>query len=106
MRFEVEGKGPGDEIALQAGAPSALRVVADVVSIAPLDSIEVLVNGEVVQTVRASDPLHAAFDGRVEVPQGGWVALRASGPSPPTWEMTTPLPRRRLSTWCGAVAAT
>ena len=34
-RFEVEGRGPGDEIALAADAPPSLRVVADVVSIAP-----------------------------------------------------------------------
>ena len=83
VRFEVDGKGPGDEIALSAGSPSSLHVLADVVSIAPLDSIEVLVNGDVAQTVRATDPLHISFDGRIEVPQGGWVALRASGPKSP-----------------------
>ena len=80
VRFEVDGNGPGEEIALTAGAPTSLRVIADVVSIAPLDSIEVLVNGEVAHTVRAADPLHIAFDGRIELPHGGWVALRASGP--------------------------
>ena len=83
VRFEVDGKGPGEEIALAAGAAPSLHVVADVVSIAPLDSIEVLVNGDVAQTVRAADPLHVSFDGRIEVPQGGWVALRASGPKSP-----------------------
>ncbi len=83
VRFEVEGKGPGEEIALAAGAASSVRVVADVVSIAPLESIDVVVNGEIAQTVKASDPLHVAFDGRIEVPAGGWVALRASGPKSP-----------------------
>ena len=55
-RFEVEGRGPGEEIAMRVEAPSSLRVVADVASIAPLDSVEVLVNGEVARTVRATDP--------------------------------------------------
>ncbi len=80
QRFEVEGRGPGDEIAVADAASSSLRVVFDVVSIAPIDSVEVLVNGEVAQTVPVKDPLRVAFDGRVEVPRGGWVALRASGP--------------------------
>ena len=83
VRFEVDDKGPGDEIPLPAGAAPSLHVIADVVSIAPLDSIEVLVNGEVAQTVKATDPLHISFKGRIEVPQGGWVALRASGPKSP-----------------------
>ena len=84
VRFEVDGKGPGEEIALATGAATSLRVVADVVSIAPLESIEVLVNGDLAQTVRATEPLHISFDGRIEVPQGGWVALRASGPKSPS----------------------
>jgi TolB protein len=83
QRFEVEGRGPGDEIALPDSASSSMRVVFDVVSIAPIDSVEVLVNGEVAQTVPVKDPLRVAFDGRVEVPRGGWVALRASGPKSP-----------------------
>jgi TolB protein len=83
QRFEVEGRGPGDEIAVASDAPSSLRVVFDIVSIAPVDAVEVLVNGEVAQTVPVKDPLRVAFDGRVEVPRGGWVALRASGPKSP-----------------------
>jgi hypothetical protein len=30
-----------------------------------------------------TDPLRATFDGRVDVPAGGWVAARASGPTSP-----------------------
>ena len=51
-------------------APADVRVVADVVSIAPLDSLEILVNGEVAQTVRADRSAHVAFDGTVAVPLG------------------------------------
>jgi hypothetical protein len=61
----------------------SLRVVADVLSIAPIDSLEVLVNGEVARTVKATNPLRVSFANAIEVPEGGWVALRASGPKSP-----------------------
>jgi hypothetical protein len=80
VRFEVDGHEAGDEIALAAGGSPTVRVIADVASIAPLDSLEVVVNGEVAQTVRATDPLHVTFDGPIAVPHGGWVTVRASGP--------------------------
>jgi hypothetical protein len=38
------------------------------------------VNGEIVQTVRATDPLKVSFEGAVNVPAGGWVAARTTGP--------------------------
>jgi TolB protein len=80
LMLQVEGREPGEELTLATGAPQTLRVKADVVSIAPLDSLEILVNGDIVQTVKATDPLQIVFDGPIAVPQGGWVAARASGP--------------------------
>jgi TolB protein len=80
LMLQVEGREPGEELALATGAPETVRVKSDVVSIAPLESLEILVNGEVVQTVKATDPLKIVFDGSIAVPQGGWVAARASGP--------------------------
>lgn len=82
-KFEVDGKGPGDEIAVAASAPATHRVAAEITSIVPVDTLEVIVNGEVAQTVKATDPLRLTFDGQVPVPDGGWVALRASGPKSP-----------------------
>jgi TolB protein len=78
--LQVEGREPGDEIALPSGAPAAMRVKAEVTSIAPVDTLEILVNGEIVQTVRAADPLRVMFDGSIDVPLGGWVAARTTGP--------------------------
>jgi hypothetical protein len=80
LMLQVEGREPGEELTLATGVPQALRVKADVVSIAPLDSLEILVNGDIVETVKATDPLQIVFDGSIAVPQGGWVAARASGP--------------------------
>ncbi|HXT68688.1 MAG TPA: CehA/McbA family metallohydrolase [Vicinamibacterales bacterium] len=80
LMLQVDGREPGDEITVGASAPTSMRVKADLVSIAPVDTLEILVNGEIVHTVRATDPLKLSFDAPVEVPQGGWVAARATGP--------------------------
>ena len=53
---------------------------ADVTSITPLDSLQIIVNGDVAQTVPATDRARIVFDGDVAVPQGGWIAARALGP--------------------------
>jgi len=81
LLLEVAGKQPGDEIALNADAPPTLRVRAEAVSIAPIERLEIIVNGKVAQSVKASDPLRIVFDGDVAIPQGGWIAARVIGPS-------------------------
>ena len=81
LLLDVEGREPGDEIALAGDAPTSLRLRAEAVSIAPMDQLEIIVNGQIARTVDASDSLHIEFEGTVEVPVGGWIAARASGPS-------------------------
>jgi TolB protein len=76
----VNGHEPGIELSLAATVPSSMQVRAEVMSIAPVETLEILVNGEVVQTVRATDPLRVRFDGNIDVPLGGWVAARTTGP--------------------------
>ena len=99
------GPGPGDEIALAAGAPPSLRVVADVVSIAPVDSLEVLVNGGWRRPSRRPTRGVSTFDGRVEVPPAaGWRCAPAAR-SRPTSATTTRSRRRRRCTSCAAVVA-
>jgi TolB protein len=84
LSLSVGGREPGDTIRLSAGAPATLRVQADARSIAPMERLEIIVNGQVaanaVAHVAASDPHHLRFDGEVAVPQGGWVAARVIGP--------------------------
>jgi TolB protein len=79
--LDVAGKQPGDEIALTASAPATLRVRAEAISITPLDSLQIIVNGRMANTVPATDSLRIVFNGEVAVPQGGWVAARVIGPS-------------------------
>jgi hypothetical protein len=81
LLLKVAGREPGDEIALGADAPPALRVRAEAVSLAPMERLEIVVNGKVAQTVRASDPSRIVFDDQVAIPAGGWIAARVIGPS-------------------------
>ncbi len=76
----VNGQDPGAVIP-QGGN---LEVRADVVSVAPFERLEIIANGEIVRTVRASAPgTSAVFAGRVSLPEGGWVAARVvGGPHP------------------------
>ena len=75
----VNGTEPGSEVK-PAGASVDVR--ASVQSIAPIDTLEILVNGKVVATAAPTngDRTSARFDGPVPVPDGGWVAARVAGP--------------------------
>ena len=75
LEFEVEGRGPGDVV--DAGPRSWTATVASAV---PVERIEVVVNGEVVWEDDGLDaPGVRTLSGSVELPSGGWVALRALG---------------------------
>lgn len=78
--LDVEGKQPGDELAVAANAAPTLRVKADATSITPIDSLQIIVNGDIVKTIPATDRARIAFDGAIAVPEGGWVAARVIGP--------------------------
>jgi len=47
--------------------------------------IDVIVNGEVVESISAGEGAHQAFDGDLDLPDGGWVALRVTGPATTAW---------------------
>ena len=77
----VDGKEPGDEIRRTASDPASVRVHAEVASITPVDEVEILRNGQIVHRWQpeGDGPLWQ-FDASVELPEGGWIALRATGP--------------------------
>jgi len=79
--LDVNGHEPGDEIALKASDSPALHVRVNATSIAPLERLDIIVNGAVARTVHASDSSRIVFDDTISVPQGGWVAARVIGPS-------------------------
>jgi hypothetical protein len=71
----------GDEIKLAADAKATLPVHVEAFSIAPLDRLDIIVNGAVAHSVRITDPAHVIVDQPIAVPEGGWIAARVVGPS-------------------------
>ena len=79
----VEGKEPGSEISITASEKPTLEVHAETMSIAPLETLDVVVNGKIVASQKgnhASGVTRMTFDGPIAVPEGGWIAARAVGP--------------------------
>ena len=79
--LDVAGHEPGDEIALPANGSESLHVHVDAISIAPMDSLVIVVNGTNARTIAARDSSRIVFDGSIAVPHGGWIAARVDGPS-------------------------
>jgi WD40 repeat protein len=73
---------PGDEIRLDGDASGTFDVTVEISSIAPLDRVELIVNGEVVHSFEAGEAGGSTWRESVsiEIPGSGWIAARASGP--------------------------
>jgi hypothetical protein len=76
LYLKVGGYEPGDEIRLKAGKHS-LEASAEVASITPIEKIELLHNGEVVETTNPGDNrLKATLKKTVSIDKSGWFAAR------------------------------
>ena len=77
LTFTLEGRQPGDEIALPAGG-GTLEWTAAMRSMAQVDHVEVVHNGEVIATVPLDGEGRAAEgSGSIAVTKSGWLLLRA-----------------------------
>ena len=78
----VNGSEPGEEIRLQGEQAGSLDVRVRLGSIAPVDRVDILLNGEVVASRAPSGegPMWD-FEFTTDAPGGGWIAARATGPS-------------------------
>ena len=80
LELQAGGQPIGGTVRLPG--PGRIRVKARAAAQFPLNKVELIANGKVVVTAKLSkDKLTASFDGRVEMPTSGWIALRASGPN-------------------------
>ncbi len=78
LDFKVEGAGPGGEIRLKNGAHN-LKFSASMASIASIDALEVIVNGDVALRLPIeADGRRARAEGEIVVDRSSWVSLRAS----------------------------
>ncbi len=78
----VDDKDPGAEIAVADDGKTRFDVKIDVVSIAPIDRVELIVNGEVAHTFNVRDRgTQFELQKQLELKTSGWIAARAIGPS-------------------------
>ena len=78
--LQVEGEQPGAQIDLSRGERPTLRVEAEARSLAPLARLEIIANGVVVHRQEVGDEPHRIRTAiSVPLPDGGWIAARASG---------------------------
>lgn len=78
----VLSAGPGETLALGPQATTRFEVAVDVASIAPLDAVEIVVNGRVAHRLDVRGEGHTFAVARtVEIPRAGWIAVVASGPA-------------------------
>jgi hypothetical protein len=79
LTMTVQGKDLGSVIELPEARK--VRVQASARSLHPLDTVEVLYNGTVVDKGEiAKDGLSATVDATIAIRQSGWIALRVMGP--------------------------
>ena len=77
LGLTVEGRGPGGDIELPGGSHE-LEYSGFMRSIVPVDHLELVFNGEVIETIELEDERTAAdLSGRVTVDGSGWLLLRA-----------------------------
>ena len=78
--MDVEGKVPGEDFH-PTSPGQQIKVNIEVYSVAPLETVELLVNGEVIRSL-AIPALARQYKNSVSVatPERGWIAARALGP--------------------------
>ena len=81
LTFRYEGN-PAAGSSVTSEKPAGILFKAKAESQYPMDRVEFVFNGEVVKTLDLSDDkLSAEFDGQIQIPESGWLALRAHGPA-------------------------
>lgn len=82
LEFQVDGRDSGDTI--QLASPRKVKIAAKAAAQFPLDKVEVVYNGQVAIPGKLSDDkLTGDASAEFEIPQSGWISLRASGPLHP-----------------------
>ena len=76
LGFTLENKESGDHLRLASGEHE-LKYEGFMRSIVPMDYLEIVVNGEVVDTIDLQDRTSADFSGTVKLGESSWVLVRA-----------------------------
>jgi TolB protein len=77
LEFKANGKGPGEVIESGDGT---VNWTVNVHSALPFDSLEIFLNGTIVQTFEGNRlPGSKNYQGSIEIPVGGWMTARVLG---------------------------
>ena len=80
LSFTVDGQDPGAVLNLSS-LDQPVHISADVRSLVPVDTLELLLNGQIYHQVQAQgSPSSASFRLDTKLPAAGWLALLCSGP--------------------------
>jgi TolB protein len=103
LELTVDGSMPGDITAADGSADWGLRLHTAV----DVTTVEILVNGRVVDARPATDAPNQSFSGSVDLPEGGWVAARVTGPATTVWPgMDSYAFAHTSPVWVGTVGST
>lgn len=110
LLFTVDGAQPGEATAARPrseAGPTETEWALELRSAMPVDSVAILVNGEVVWRGSGLDaPGARSYSGALELPPGGWIAARAWG-GETRWPAMDSYPFAHTSpVWIGEVGST
>ena len=102
LSFTVGDAEPGDTV-----APGSASWTLDLRSAVSVDSVTVFVNGDAVWTEAGLDaPGQKQFSGELDLPDGGWVTVRAHG-GDSGWPMMDSYPYAETNPiWIGEIGST
>ncbi len=102
LDFRVEGAGPGGVV-----SSGRAQWALDLATATEVDRVEVLVNGEVVWSEEGlAGPGTREYGGSLDLPSGGWVAVRAVG-GEARWPAMANYPFAHTApVWIGEVGST
>jgi TolB protein len=104
LEFEVNGMGPGNAVDVSKGS---VNWTLNVHSALPLDSLEIIVNGAVVdKQAGLTEAGSKRYSGTLEVPSGGWVTARVLGPDGGWPGLDSYLFAETSPVWLGQVGST
>lgn len=79
VKLEIDGKLPAND-AMRLDAARTVTAKASMTTNVPVDRVELIVNGKVVESQAAAGRDTVEFTRRVPVERSSWIALRAVGP--------------------------
>ncbi|MDE0110340.1 MAG: CehA/McbA family metallohydrolase [Bryobacterales bacterium] len=83
LTFEVNGSGMGEEIRFAPGTTYRATLRADVMSRTPIERVEFIQNGRVVESADAGGNDRFRLEKEVRVTDSSWFAARVYGPAAP-----------------------